>query len=183
MNLLQKLIDETKPWYYINSDITAEHFPAPKKLRKGKIIAYEPKLTDGVWTSKGMLKEIKEKGYEPVNLYEMLEAKKTNPEIFKEGKWYCAFGQLWQDSGSDRRVPRVDADSDGDFRFSLGNLEGDWHSVHVVLCLCDCDEQPLETKTLKSDPSPLSPLDFPNLEQRIKELEDWREKVVEAFRK
>ena len=36
-----------------------------------------------------------------------------------------------------RRVPNVNANTDGDFKFNLGDFENDWNSDNCVLCFCD----------------------------------------------
>jgi hypothetical protein len=36
-----------------------------------------------------------------------------------------------------RRVPNVNANTDGDFKFNLGNFGNDWNSDNCVLCFCD----------------------------------------------
>ena len=35
------------------------------------------------------------------------------------------------------RVPNVNRNSDGDFKFNLGNFENDWNSDNCLLCFCD----------------------------------------------
>jgi hypothetical protein len=43
---------------------------------------------------------------------------------------------LWQDSDGNHRVPNVNANSDGDFNFDLGNFENDWNSDNCLLAFC-----------------------------------------------
>jgi hypothetical protein len=40
-------------------------------------------------------------------------------------------------SDGNHRVPNVNANSDGDFKFNLGNFENDWNAENVLLCFCD----------------------------------------------
>lgn len=40
-------------------------------------------------------------------------------------------------SDGNHRVPNVNANSDGDFNFNLGNFENDWNSDNCLLCFCD----------------------------------------------
>lgn len=57
-----------------------------------------------------------------------------------KGYWYCSFDEkeaLFEDAGGYRGVPRVSADSDGDFDFYLGYFEGPWHDGPCLLCFCD----------------------------------------------
>ena len=57
--------------------------------------------------------------------------------MFSPVDWMMRHAYLWQDSDGNHRVPNVNANSDGDFKFNLGNFENDWNSDNVVLCLCD----------------------------------------------
>ena len=50
-----------------------------------------------------------------------------------EGVLYVAYAH----ADGDPRVPNVNANTDGDFKFNLGNFENDWNSDNVVLCFCD----------------------------------------------
>ena len=138
MNKLQKLIKDCN-FSYANSDITEEHFPKPKKLRKGKVIVYRPTLTDGIWTSNGVLKEIKEKGYTPLNVYEMIEWFKENKDTLEDYKWYLVFDSIWKDADGYRGVPCVCRDSDGDYGFGLGYFGHDWNDDFCLLLFCDGD--------------------------------------------
>jgi hypothetical protein len=36
-----------------------------------------------------------------------------------------------------RRVPYVNANSDGDFKFDLGNFENTWNPDNCLLCFCN----------------------------------------------
>ena len=38
------------------------------------------------------------------------------------------------------RVPNVNANSDGDFKFNLGNFEKVWNDDNTLLCFCDRDD-------------------------------------------
>jgi hypothetical protein len=40
-------------------------------------------------------------------------------------------------SDGNHRVPNVNANSDGDFKFNLGNFENDWNAENCLLCFCD----------------------------------------------
>jgi len=42
---------------------------------------------------------------------------------------------LWF-SGDYHKVPDVYRDSAGDFKFNLGNWEGDWNDNNCLLCFC-----------------------------------------------
>ncbi len=36
-----------------------------------------------------------------------------------------------------RRVPKVNRNSDGDWNFNLHNFDGDWNDNYCLLCFCD----------------------------------------------
>ena len=38
------------------------------------------------------------------------------------------------------RVPNVNANSDGDFNFNLGNFENPWNDDNVLLCFCNLND-------------------------------------------
>ena len=42
---------------------------------------------------------------------------------------------LWF-GGDYHRVPYVNRNSDGDFKFNLGNFENDWNDNNCLLCFC-----------------------------------------------
>ena len=44
---------------------------------------------------------------------------------------------LWQDSNGNHRVPNVNANSDGDFKFDLGYFENDWNDDNCLLAFCN----------------------------------------------
>lgn len=57
-----------------------------------------------------------------------------------KGYWYSSFDEkeaLWQDADGYRRVPHVDAYSDGYFVFDLGDFGLEWLDDGCLLCFCD----------------------------------------------
>ena len=38
------------------------------------------------------------------------------------------------------RVPNVNANSDGDFNFNLGNFENEWNDDNAFLCFCNSND-------------------------------------------
>jgi hypothetical protein len=40
-------------------------------------------------------------------------------------------------SDGNHRVPNVNRNSDGDYKFNLGNFENDWNSDNCLLCFSD----------------------------------------------
>lgn len=166
---LQKLIDKTKNWYYVNSYITEDNFPVPKKIetKNPQLIELEKKMT-----SKKCLDLIKQKGLRPANIYELLEYK-NNHELEK-GKYYVAFGSDWTDSVGRHRVPRLLAHWDGGFGFGLGYFEGDWYVDRVLLCFCD---QSLENQNTRESKS----LDSLSLDNAIKLVKEAGYKVIKEI--
>ncbi len=39
-------------------------------------------------------------------------------------------------------MPNVNANSDGDFEFNLGNFESDWNAENALLCFCHATDFP-----------------------------------------
>jgi len=112
---LQTLIKNGK-FNYVNTDITAKNFPAPKKLGKVELINFKRNIS-----SEEAIKEMDKKGMRPANLYELL--------VFAEkewnGKdWVVALGSVWRGPYGDRYVPYLYW---RDERFlSLRWYDGDW---------------------------------------------------------
>jgi len=158
-----------KGYSYINSNIIEANFPRPEKIETEgwKLIKMEK-----IATSEEVLAEIKNQGCRPANLWELALWKKNNEKSIERPSWTVAFGQIWTDADGHHRVPHVHCDSDGDFEFNLGYFEDVWFDGDAFLCFCD---QNVEPKTLKSS-------DTLVLENRVKALEEWKEKVLEAFR-
>lgn len=132
---LEKEIKSIPNVYYQNSNLTSENFPKPKTIRteNWKVLTM-PKS----FSSEEALAEMKKHGCSPMNVWEMVEWVKAGH--IEKGKWYVAMDEkdnLWKDSGGDRRVPYVLADSDGGFGFGLGRFGVDWDSDDCLLCFCD----------------------------------------------
>lgn len=130
----EKKLAETN-WYYKNPDINEKNFPI---LSTGEE-KYKVIKMDKYFSSEEALERIKTEGCRPATAYDLLVYKEQHPEAFPDGTWtwLLAFGQLFTDSGGDRRVPRVRRHSDGDWEFSLGYFGLDWHSGLCLLCVCD----------------------------------------------
>jgi len=65
------------------------------------------------------------------------------PDLFPVGKWSVSFDEkeaLWKDAGGGHRVPDVYRNSDGDWKFYLGDFGVSWDSAFVLVCFCDLDE-------------------------------------------
>lgn len=50
-------------------------------------------------------------------------------------KAYCTL--LVGHADGNHRVPNVNRNSDGDFKFNLGNFENDWNDDNCLLCFCN----------------------------------------------
>lgn len=106
---------------YVNSNITAELFPAPKIIRNDfKLYHFNKRIS-----SEDAVKEMEKDGYAPANIYELLSWKEWNGT-----DWVVGLGSVhWVDG--DRHVPCLtrggserilylswwDADWDSDCRF------------------------------------------------------------------
>jgi len=80
------------------------------------------KIMQSVWPHSGVLR---------------LRIKYRGRSVFSPVERMMRRTYFWQDPDGNHRVPNVNANSDGDFKFNLGNFENDWNSDNVVLCLCD----------------------------------------------
>lgn len=162
-------------WYYINSDLTAENFPIPEKIETEgwKLIRM-----DKSFSSQEALDKIKADGCRPANAYELaLWSEKHREEIPKE-HWCLAFGQLWQDAIGYHRVPRVDAYSDGDFKFGLGYFGRPWGPVSCLLAFCDSS---LSSLALSTSEKPSVPFDSSDLDSRLKAIEQFMRDNFKGF--
>ena len=132
-----------KDFYYFNTDIKDKNFPNPSRILKpgDKLWVRAFKQTSSGNTTSVERMEFLAKqnaihtGAQGVSLV----YKQKRNELTK-GYWYCSFDEkdhLWKDADGRHRVPRVVADSAGDFRFDLGYFEYGWGSDSAVLCFCD----------------------------------------------
>ena len=128
---------------YINEDIIEKNFPKPKVIQKDnwKLIRFAKGFT-----SQEALDEIKKQGCRPANCWELIEWASKNRKELKKNEWCLAFGQLWEDSGGDRRVPGVDRFSGGGFGLYLGHFGYGWVDGYCILGFSDSN---LDSLTLK----------------------------------
>lgn len=150
-----------KGYYYINSDITEEHFPIPDVIETDnwKLVTIEKTMT-----ADEVLEKIKADGLRPANLYELAIWKQNNEKTMKRFSWTVALGQMWKDADGNHRVPYVYCYSGGGFEFSLGGFGIVWSGDGAFLCFCD--KQTLEPKTLSQSSDTLT------LETAIKIVKD-----------
>lgn len=138
---IEDIIARTSHWY-VNSDITTEHFPIPDKIQTEN---WEIVPIDKTLSSQEVLDLMKSKGLRPANIYELaLWSEKHRQEVPK-GKWYIALGQSWAGPDGYHRVPIVFADAGGDFRFGLGGLGRVWSDDYAFFGFRDST---LGTQTL-----------------------------------
>ena len=157
--------------YYVNSDITAKHFPIPDTIRTEN---WELLHFDKTITTEEVRDEMKKKGLTPANIYELAEWTKDKANLPSLKKYYIvAMGQEWVDSDGDHRVSNLDAYSLGGFGWDLGILEFVWHANNAFLCFRDLS-QTLDTQSLEKSSVPSFPSD---LEKRVERIEAWVEKV------
>ncbi|MFA6056208.1 MAG: hypothetical protein WC769_12635 [Thermodesulfovibrionales bacterium] len=130
-------------FYYYNDDITDKHFSNPTRILKpgDKLwLRTFKQIAPGSTTSEDRMKFLASKkaihvGAQGASL--VFDQKRNQ---LPKGYWYCSFDEkdrLWKDADGRRRVPVVDADTDGDFRFDLGDFERAWAGHSVLLCFCD----------------------------------------------
>jgi hypothetical protein len=132
-----------KKFYYYNDNITDKNFnKATVQLtpgRKLRVKAFKQTVSGNTTSEERMafLKTQNNIFTGAVGASLVFEQKR---DLLPKGKWYCSFDEkeaLWKDSDGYHRVPRVDANSDGDFEFGLGYFEYDWYADYVLLCFCD----------------------------------------------
>ncbi|MFO8009800.1 MAG: hypothetical protein R6U89_03200 [Dehalococcoidia bacterium] len=89
---------------WVNPDITPENFP-PKG--KGTVDAVVELIHfDRYISTNEALKELRQRGYQPAALRELLALGEKNPNIHKEFP-IVALGSVWQDERGERNVPCI----------------------------------------------------------------------------
>jgi hypothetical protein len=129
--------------YGYNDNLTSENFKnasvklVPGKTYKVKIFDINERVTSDECLAQYRAVNAILAGTNGVALVYERKRKKL-----PKGKWSVSFDRKEALPVVDgyRRVPCVDAHSDGDFKFDLGRFEGTWHPDHCLLCFCD--EQP-----------------------------------------
>ena len=158
--------------YYVNSDITAKHFPIPDTIRTEN---WELLHFDKTITTEEVRDEMKKKGLTPANIYELAEWTKDKANLPSLKKYFVvAMGQEWVDSDGDRGVSGLLADSDGDFNWYLGILVNVWNDNDAFLCFRDLS-QTLDTQSLEKSSVPSFPSD---LEKRVERIELQNEQII-----
>lgn len=133
-----------KSTYYYNDELTSANFSkATNKLVPGKTYAIKMfPILDRV-ESEDCLNRLKaEPGNVLVGAQGVTALQADQPDIFPTGKWTVSFDEkdaLWEDADGYHRVPGVDRDSDGDWKFLLGYFGNSWRSGSVLVCFCDLE--------------------------------------------
>lgn len=132
---LERLIKARK-FDWVNPDITSANFP-PQEIRKDfKLFHF-----DRVMTSKEAIAEMKKEGYEPANIYELLNWKDWNGKDF-----VVALGSGWRDPHGRRRVPYLGLWL-GERKLNLSWLDDRWFARCRFLAVRALPSDSLETST------------------------------------
>lgn len=131
-----------KEFYYYNDDVTDENFSrVTDQLVPGQAYRVKTFGINQLVSSDDILVFMKtQPGIRFVGGQGLSLVYQLKKEEFLIGKYTISIDKkdnLWKDAGGYRRVPRVGRRSDGDWDFSLSNLDGDWHTNYCVLCFCD----------------------------------------------
>ena len=135
--------DEIKSFYYYNNGITDVNFPNPSRILKSGdrlwVCAFH-QVAPGTTTSKERLAFLKTQNAVFTGAQGAALVWEQKRYLLPRGKWYTSFDErerLWKDADGSHRVPYLNADSDGDFHFNLGNFESAWSGNRAFLCFRD----------------------------------------------
>ena len=130
-------------FYFFNENITDVNFPGPARILKpgDKLCVRAFKqVVHGSTTSEDRMEFLAKMNAVHTGAQGASLVYQQKRNLLPKGYWYCSFDEkerLWKDSGGRHRVPIVDADSGGDFKFNLGYFGVDWDDCNVILCFCD----------------------------------------------
>ncbi len=135
-----------KKLYYYNDDITDTNFPNPTRVLKPgdklRVQAFQ-QIVDGTTTSEERMALLATQKAVHVGAQGASLVFDQKRDQLPKGKWYASFDEkdrLWTDALGRHRVPYLNALSDGDFGFSLGDFELLWPAAHAFLCLRDVEQ-------------------------------------------
>src|SRR3989344_4716273 len=122
--------EHRKAFYYYNDAITDKNYAkATTKLEPGPLKVKVFQIKETVTSEDCMAKLRSEKailvGAQGASL--VWEQKKEELPV---NRWSASFDEkdaLWKDADGYHGVPGVGRNSDGDFKFNLGNFENDWN--------------------------------------------------------
>ena len=115
-NLSLAQMIEAGKYYWVNDDITAEHFPVKGESKQVEITLLH---FDRYISSDEAVKEIDKMGYRPATLPELLALGASQPELQRQFP-IVALGSVWQGRYGDRYVPYLWDDGSGRY------LDLDW---------------------------------------------------------
>lgn len=136
--------ENRKNFYQWNDAITDKNFAkATTKLVPGRKLRVKvfKQIVSGTTTSEERIAFLKSQNAVLTSAQGASLVFEQKRDELPKGYWYLSFDEkdaLWN-NGGDRRVPRVDRNSDGGWHFNLGYFEHDWHGNDCLLCFCDCD--------------------------------------------
>jgi hypothetical protein len=141
---LDTFAKKTKPLsttYYFNDALTSANFAKAKnKLKPGQ--TYKVKIFPILATvnSEDCMNFLAKQNAILVGGQGLTLLQANKPDEFPVDKFTVSFDEkdsLWKDSDGYLRVPYVNRDSDGDWKFHLGYFASDWVGGDCLLCFCD----------------------------------------------
>jgi hypothetical protein len=132
-----------KQFSYFNEAITDENFPNPSRImmpgQKYRVRAWK-QIVPGTTTSEERMTFLAgEKSVHVGAQGASLVFEEMRNQLPK-GYWYASFDEkerLWKGADGYLRVPSVNANSGGGFRWHLGYFEGVWFDDDAFLSFCD----------------------------------------------
>jgi len=113
-----KLKKLTKNFTYVNSHITEKTFPTQEIRGELKVFHFDREIT-----SKEIIEEMKKEGYEPANIYELIEYSKNE---WNKRDYVVALGSPWLYPGIGRLVSYIYDDNFYRSSLDLDKFAGDW---------------------------------------------------------
>lgn len=157
---------EARKLDYVSSTMTDSFFPEPKEIGTDfKLFHFDKNIS-----SEDAVKEMEKQGYSPANAWELLSWKDWNRK-----DWLVCLGSVGEVDGS-RRVPCLREVGSGR-DLGLGWFDDDWSADCRFLGVRNSS---YETKELeKNDLGDSGTL---TLEARVKALEEWKERFIDAIK-
>ena len=141
LDTFAKKTKKLKTTHYFNDALTSANFAkATNKLEPGKTYKVKIFLILATVTSEDCMTFLGKHNAILVGGQGITLLQDQKADKFPVGKYTVSFDQkdaLWTDSDGYRRLPDVNRDSGGDWKFRLGFFEGDWSDDRCLLCFCD----------------------------------------------
>lgn len=132
-----------KDFYYFSPDIKDKNFPNPSHILKPGdklwVRAFK-QISSGNTTSVGRMEFLSKQNAIHTGAQGASLVYKQKRTRLPKGYAFCSFDEkecLWEDADGRYRVPSVRTDSDGEFKFGLGDFELGWGPDGAVLLFCD----------------------------------------------